>query len=325
MSVAGGAVQSPVERVTPAELAELMSVFNEVTGRLEATHVQLRAEVARLNAELREAGEQLERSRRLAALGEMAAGIAHEVRNPLGSISLYAQMLAQDLADRPAEREIVMKISAAAGGLGQVVNDVLAFARELRLRQTAIDASEVIDRALVACEREMNGQWRGIEVVRADGARGAGRRGVMFVDGGLVHQALTNVIRNAVEAMAEQNSPVRRLVIEVASRRLSTEDGPSRRAVGVAVTDTGGGIAGDVVARMFNPFFTTRAAGTGLGLAIVHRIVDAHGGRITVTNTGTGAEKGARVELILPAADAAGEGAGRVHVGQDARECREAR
>src|SRR6187551_3668455 len=83
-------------QVSPAELAELMSVFNQVTARLEGTHESLRGEVQRLQEELRDANEQLHRSKRLAALGEMAAGIAHEVRNPLGSIGLYARMLEQD-------------------------------------------------------------------------------------------------------------------------------------------------------------------------------------------------------------------------------------
>src|SRR5687767_8545993 len=95
--------------MTPAELAGLMSAFNEVTGRLQQTHETLQREVVRLRGELREANEQLERSRRLAALGEMAAGIAHEVRNPLGSIGLYARMLEQDLSDRPAERATAVK------------------------------------------------------------------------------------------------------------------------------------------------------------------------------------------------------------------------
>ena len=87
------AVAPTAASVSPAELAELMSTFNQVTGRLQSTHESLRTEVARLQEELREANEQLQRSKRLAALGEMAAGIAHEVRNPLGSIRLYARML----------------------------------------------------------------------------------------------------------------------------------------------------------------------------------------------------------------------------------------
>src|SRR5438874_11415481 len=110
-----------------------MASFNEVTSKLERTHESLRLEVARLQDELRQANEQLERSRRLAALGQMAAGIAHEVRNPLGSIRLYASLLEQDLGDRPAEKEIAGKIAAAVQGLDGVVGDVLNFSRELKV------------------------------------------------------------------------------------------------------------------------------------------------------------------------------------------------
>jgi signal transduction histidine kinase len=140
-----GAGQSPM---SPRELGELLAAFNEVTSRLQATHEQLNAEVIRLRTELVEANHQLERSRRLAALGEMAAGIAHEVRNPLGSIRLYAKMLDEDLVDRPAQRETVRKIAGAARGLDQIVGDMLSFAREFRVRVDACDASDLFDQAL---------------------------------------------------------------------------------------------------------------------------------------------------------------------------------
>jgi signal transduction histidine kinase len=132
--VAAGVQVGMVDGPAPGELAELLGAFNDVTGRLQRTHERLQREVAGLKRELREANEQLSRSRRLAALGEMAAGIAHEVRNPLSSIRLYARMLEQDLADRPDQRSIAGRIGAAVHGLDAVVGDVLNFARELRVR-----------------------------------------------------------------------------------------------------------------------------------------------------------------------------------------------
>lgn len=280
-----------VGSLSPADLAELMSAFNEVTAKLEQTHAQLRAEVRRLSTELRDANEALQRSKRLAALGEMAAGIAHEVRNPLGSIGLYARMLEEDLADRPACRGVAVKIGAAVRGLDAVVGDVLTFSREIRLRAMLADASEVLDRAVDACRAELG------EVVREDVA---GEPVHFECDAGLLHQALVNVLRNSGEA----NRAVGRAVVRV-SAAVGVVDPSDPDPIGAAVLrvrDEGDGVTREVIERMFNPFFTTRAAGTGLGLPIVHRIVDAHAGRVVVMNNSDiepGAT-GATVELRLP-------------------------
>jgi signal transduction histidine kinase len=270
----------------PADLAGLMAAFNDVTAKLEATHEQLRAEVARLTRELGEANSQLERSRRLAALGEMAAGIAHEVRNPLGSIRLYARMLEQDLVDRPGEQTVAVKIAGAARVMEGVVSDVLTFAREFRLRPTEIDVGELFDRVLEACCHEGVPGWRGVEVVRSH------RHGAVSgleADPSLLQQALVNLVRNAFEAMADVPGRSHRLILECAGDSEWTT---------LRIRDTGPGISPEVIARMFNPFFTTRAAGTGLGLAIVHRIIDAHAGQVRVHNNKDG--PGATFEVLLP-------------------------
>jgi signal transduction histidine kinase len=277
--------------LSPADLAELMAAFNEVTAKLEQTHAQLRAEVRRLSTELRDANEALQRSKRLAALGEMAAGIAHEVRNPLGSIGLYARMLEEDLSDRPACRGVAVKIAAAVRGLDAVVGDVLTFSRELRLRAAPADAREVLDRAIDACLAELG------EVIREE----SGETPAEFeCDAGLLHQALVNVLRNAGEA----NRAVGRSVVRVGASPgvLDPADPDPVDAVVLRVRDEGDGVTREVVERMFNPFFTTRAAGTGLGLPIVHRIVDAHAGRVVVMNNSDSepGAPGATVELRLP-------------------------
>lgn len=299
MSVGGPAIEE-VSRlgagggVGASELAELMSAFNAVTSRLQSTHEALQREVSRLRAELREANEQLQRSKRLAALGEMAAGIAHEVRNPLGSIGLYASMLDEDLAGRPAERELARKIGAAVRGLNAVVGDVLTFAREVRVRPAACEAGELLERAVEACC-----PGAGVRVVRADLERG--ERVELSCDAGLVHQALVNVVRNACEAMADLPGRAHTLTLDAGVREagVAGEDaGDGGPMAALVVEDTGPGIPPEVVDRMFNPFFTTRHTGTGLGLAIVHRIVDAHGGRVVVSS---GAAGGARFELLFPA------------------------
>src|SRR5690606_17045805 len=133
-----------------ADLADLMAAFNTATDRLQQTHHALQAEVRRLKGELHEANEKLRRSRELAALGEMAAGIAHEIRNPLGSIRLYAAMLAEDLTDRAPQRALARKIAQAVLDMDAIVADVLAFAREVRIRPGETTPGELFDHALQA-------------------------------------------------------------------------------------------------------------------------------------------------------------------------------
>lgn len=296
---AGVAPGAPGASLSPADLAELMAAFNEVTAKLERTHAQLRAEVRRLSGELREANEALQRSKRLAALGEMAAGIAHEVRNPLGSIGLYARMLEEDLTDRPECRQIATKIGAAVRGLDAVVGDVLAFSREIRLRPVPVEAGELLARAADACREEAG------EPARADLARGPA---VLECDPSLVHQALVNLLRNAADANRAAGGSL--VTLDAEPGPVDPADEDPVPGVVLRVRDEGDGVPADVIERMFNPFFTTRAAGTGLGLAIVHRIMDAHGGRVSIRNNAEGeaGAAGATVELWFPPRPAAGTG-----------------
>jgi len=301
--------------LAPEDLGELLSAFNDATSRLQSAHESLHGEVARLKGELREANEQIERSRRLSALGEMAAGIAHEVRNPLGSIRLYARMLEQDLAGRPEERRLAEKIGAAVRGLDAVVCDVLSFAREMPVRAAHTSAAGLLRGAVeeVLADERLTMQGRELQVryeILADGADAL----MVECDEQLVHRALVNVIRNAVEAMLAADVPrsatpradARDAVLTVSARHCEPEG-----MIGLTVRDTGPGIPPEAMERIFNPFFTTRATGTGLGLSIVHRIVDAHGGRTRVSNlpgsTAGAMPAGAEVELLFPRARTNGE------------------
>jgi signal transduction histidine kinase len=266
------------------ELIEIVRAYNQVTDRLRESHEALNQEVARLQRELASANAALQRSKRLAALGEMAAGIAHEIRNPLASIQLYASMLRQDLTDRPEQQDVAGRIGEAVHGLNAIVGDVLTFSREMRVRRIEGSAIETFERAVQAVGPMLD--ERAIEL------RYAGEDALVCHDRELLHQALVNLIRNAVEAMGQQGT----LTLGVAA---------DEQGVDLIVRDSGPGIAPEQIDRIFNPFFTTRATGTGLGLAIVHRIVDAHGGTIAVHNDG-----GAVFTLRLPAGEPAGAGGG---------------
>ena len=291
---AAEAVSVPGERSAEAvadaqqrmgDLAEIIRAYNEVTERLQHSHERLKGEVLRLRRELASTNAQLQRSKRLSALGEMAAGIAHEIRNPLAAIQLYAGMIVEDLApdeptrnQRQCAHENGRKIATAVRGLNGIVNDVLAFSREMAVRPHLVDVSELLDEVIEAHRPAV--EAANVRVERRDRDEPV----EVWADRELLQRALLNVVRNAVDAMSD--APERVLTLEAA-----------RDDAGVAlrVQDTGPGIEQANVERIFNPFFTTRNTGTGLGLAIVHRIIDAHGGTIEVHNEG-----GAVFTLTLP-------------------------
>lgn len=252
----------------PEDLAEVIQAYSAVAERLQSSHEALQSEVARLHGELAAKNAQLERGKRLAALGEMAAGIAHEIRNPLAAIQLYAEMVTDDLTPGNITDEGLgfaadnsRKIADAVRGLSAIVLDVLSFARQIEPSVRACDSRELLQRVVDAHRPAI--EAGGVAVDMSCGAS------TLDADSELLHQALLNLVRNAVDAMAERGGGELTLAVE-ANR--------------VVVADTGPGLPVEVIDRIFNPFFTTRSTGTGLGLAIVHRIIDAHGGTIAVRN-----------------------------------------
>lgn len=304
--------------VREAELATLIESFNGAVAHLTATHEQLQGEVSRLKSELAGARSQLHRAQELAALGEMAAGIAHEVRNPLGSIRLYAEALAQDLRDRPQERGVAERIVRCVSHLNAVVGDVLTFSRELVLEAEPQDAWALCESARELCAASAAMAEVDLQVHPAAG------QCMVTCDRGYVLQALCNVIRNGCEAAAESTG-ARRVEVWSCERRLRRADGGVCDAVAFFVRDTGAGVPDAVRERMFHPFFTTRKTGTGLGLAIVHRIVDAHGGAVSIQNRPAGEGGGAVVACDFPLAgpmvppNVAGLGTVEARLAQDAQ------
>ena len=267
-----------------ADLGDIVRAYNEVTDRLQQSHELLNREVVRLQHELASANAALQRSKRLAALGEMAAGIAHEIRNPLASIQLYANMLESDLEDRPEQRDLAEKIASGVQGLDGIVNDVLTFSREIRPRPVLADVDDAIERALQDVRPMI--EAHAVSVQRPHDPA------MLYFDPDLMNQVLVNLIRNAAEAMPRGG------VIAIDARH-------DEANTTLTLRDTGPGIDADDIDRIFNPFFTTRATGTGLGLAIVHRIIDAHAGSIAVHN-----DHGAVFTICLPnpATDSSSQG-----------------
>lgn len=304
----GSGVEGASEAVArrEAELAELMRTFNEAAEGLQATHESLRLEVRRLESELAETKGQLRRARELAALGEMAAGISHEIRNPLGSIKLYCGVLVEELDAQPELCELAVKAKGAVDRLDEVVGDVLAFSRELRVRGERASVADLVAEAVEGCA----GHAASLGVELSAAGEGPAGWGSVWCDVGLVRQAMVNLVRNACDAAAEgadgSDGGRRggRVLVGSGRGRALDQEGARVEVVRVVVEDDGPGVPEGVRERMFNPFFTTRAAGTGLGLPIASRIASAHGGWIGLS-TGSGVASGDRpgstVELVLPA------------------------
>ena len=263
------------------DLASILRSYSDVTERLKNSHDALAQEVCRLREKLHRQDKELQRRERLASLGQMAAGVAHEIRNPLGGIGLYASLLDRDLADRPAEREIVRKLSAGIRNVDSIVNDILAFAGDGEPSPRDVSLERVLEGTLA----QTNPRAEMLHVkVAVDSALLDVK---LFCDGAQIERALINLILNAVDAAGENGQVNLRLHLA------NTGDG----LVGIAVEDDGPGVESEDLHRVFDPFFTTKDSGTGLGLAIVHRIAESNGGYVRVENRTGG---GARFVLFVP-------------------------
>ena len=272
------------------ELVELLQSFTETAERLQSTHDVLNAHVIRLESELADANEQLRRSRELAALGEMAAGIAHEIRNPLASIQLFAEVLRDDLDDRPTQQEVCRKIEVSVTRMDTIVRDVLRFARDASVRFETVSSATLIHAVVDACSSQI--QDAGLEP-----DIDIGQNPSVNVDLSLMTQAIGNILRNAYEITEATNGDQAAVELTVTEQRVRCPDGVVHDRVVIGVADRGAGIDDDAMSKLFNPFFTTRDAGTGLGLAIAHRVVDAHEGHIAVSRRSGG---GTRFDVCLP-------------------------
>ncbi|GIW77781.1 MAG: hypothetical protein KatS3mg104_2844 [Phycisphaerae bacterium] len=258
------------------ELGRIIMAYSEVTEKLEKSHDELKKRVEQLQTELSEKNRLLERRNRLAALGEMAAGLAHEIRNPLGGIQLYASMLAQDVADRPESVRTVQKIIGGVKRLEELVSQILHFTREINAHPSRCEVCVLIREAIELAQGRLG---RGVGTIRADLPQTFYRD----VDARLFSQCVLNLVLNAIEAAGPDGT------VDVSL--CGTDSG-----LLLVVEDDGPGIPTEVLDRIFNPFFTTKDEGTGLGLSIVHRIVEAHNGTIQARNRPSG---GARFEVRI--------------------------
>ncbi|MGH0033164.1 MAG: two-component system sensor histidine kinase NtrB [Myxococcota bacterium] len=275
-------------------MALFMSGNFAVMGFLIGHFMDARARAARDAGTIRRQLDELAESQRkaaqnekLAAIGRLAAGVAHEVRNPLGVIRASASMVQEGFDQQDEAWRACRFICEESDRLNALITSLLTFSRPTEPRFAPVHADKVLDRALELVRDRL--RERRIQVSRED----AGTVPALVADGDLLSQAVFDLLTNAVEAVADGGR------LEV---RLRAE--PDR--VEIDVADDGPGVAAADADQVFEPFFTTKASGTGLGLAMTARIAQAHGGEARLVD-GAGAGPGglgACFRLILPRRDA---------------------
>jgi len=268
-SITDGDLDARVDVHGKGEIARLSRAFNEMTGRLR---------------EGRDRNREIVRREKLSALGGLAAGVAHDVRNPLHSINLTLQHMREACRPESDERaqdfdEGLEVIRGEIVRLDQLIGNFLSFARTDRRERQAMDMGELLRETARLIRKEA--EWRDIEVVLdVNEATPA-----VSVVGESMRSSILNLVLNSFEAMAEGG----RLTL-----RLGVED----RSVVVEVEDTGKGIPPEDQEKVFEFAYTTREGGSGLGLAMVHHcVVEEHGGRISLDSE---PGRGTRVRLAVP-------------------------
>jgi signal transduction histidine kinase len=260
-------LEARVQVKSSDDIGRLGEAFNSLLSKLE----RARRRVERYHY------EQMKRADRLASIGEMAAGIAHEIKNPLAGIAGVIQVLKKDLPAEDANRAVLDEVLSQVERMDKAVRNLLSFARPPEPKMTMADVNELIGKLLDFLSPQF--AKCGITAER----RLAAGLPWLVMDPDLMQQAMLNIALNAIKAMPEGGR-------FTAETRMGpkTEDG--RGSITIAFSDSGHGIAPENLSRIFSPFFTTRQQGTGLGLSITQRIIEQHHGDIavqSVTDRGT--------------------------------------
>jgi len=273
--------------------AVLVNRFAVENRRQVQKYQALSARLEETNRQLRRAEADARRAERLAALGQLSAGLAHEIRNPLGVIKGSAEMLTQKLQSaQPLAAELAGYISSEVNRLNALVARFLDFARPQRVDLHAVRIERIVERALEAVQTQVPNAHVSVERNYEAGVP------EVQADAQLAEQIFINLILNAFQAMSDETGaeqvggrePVLRLGV-------AAESVNGKPGVGVTVEDTGPGVPAESREQIFNPFFTSKKEGVGLGLAIVAKFVDDHRGSIRLE---ANAGPGARFHVFLP-------------------------
>lgn len=280
--LAAGNLEQPIPVRSGDELGQLADSFNAMTGALRTSQEQLREwartleeKVARRTRELRKAEAEAARGEKLASVGLLAAGIAHELNNPLTGIVLHASIIEENQDLPPRVKEEIGTITWEADRCARIVKNLLDFSRKTEPRKGMNSVNETLDRALGLVEHLAS--FHNIDIVREY----ADNLPDLLIDPGQMEQVFVNMFVNASQAMEDGGKLILWTGLDV--------DGES---VIVRIKDTGRGIPKGHLGRIFDPFFSTKGAkGTGLGLSVSYGIIEGHGGTIEVqSEVGKGTE-----------------------------------
>jgi two-component system sensor histidine kinase HydH len=230
-------------------------------------------------SEVRRLQDEVRRQEKLAAMGGLAAGVAHEVRNPLSSIKALATFFADQFEDGSESHEAAKVMVQEVDRLNRVITELLEFSRPTDLKRQSSDVGQLISHSIQLVQQDATNKHINIKVNTADDICTA------WVDPDRLTQCLLNLYLNAIQAMEDGGTLT-----------VTCKPGEAGNFI-IVVSDTGTGIPGDQLDKVFDPYYTTKSKGTGLGLAIVQKIVEAHGGDTTVRST---SDEGTSFSINIP-------------------------
>jgi len=231
---------------------------------------------------------------KLATVGELAAGAAHEIRNPLTSVRSTIQYLQKDLPED--KKQLVDGIIGEVDRIDQVIRGLLSFSKASELHMTPVDIQDVLDQTLLLLDSELRN--RGIDVRRNSATTDMQITG----DAANLKQLFLNILLNSIQAMPDGGI----ITITASDQPTSGDGGRRKNVVCIEIADTGHGIPEVDLPKVFDPFFTTKESGTGLGLSISYGIVSRHDGEIEIRSRTNGGERGTTVAIRLPVRGARG-------------------
>jgi two-component system NtrC family sensor kinase len=254
------------------EIGALAKAFDDMAAELDTANRTLEERIERKTRELEAAQEKLIHSEKLASLGQLAASVAHEINNPLAGIVTYARLLEKRLAPEKPAAEWIKTIQHESRRCGEIVNNLLVFARKHHTEMAPSDVKTIVERTMAVVRHKLE-----MQSVKLDCE--IGEVPSIFCDASQIQQVMIAIIMNAIDAM----SAVASRDSQGAAIRIRAATLQDRR-IDISITNNGPPIAKDVLPHIFEPFFSTKkvASGVGLGLAVAYGIVKRHGGDIQV-------------------------------------------